>query len=175
MKQEVKLTVSRLNSRLLQVVRLITTTPGTPSEFHHTPPTTTSFSPTMWEQWEYLTNRNTRLFFLQLMLENEKCTCSSENHLTWEQEEAAHLSSPTGSPFQLVSAATCPPGASPVGSDLQTPAPHPDRNRLSGSDELLVWCHPLGSKSKADTNTVRMYSLTDYLTHILNTNKCISL
>lgn len=46
--------MSRLYSILLHVVMLITTTPGTPSECSQTPPTTTSFSPLTWAQWEYL-------------------------------------------------------------------------------------------------------------------------
>lgn len=48
------LTVSRLNSTLLPVVRLITTTPGTPSECSQTPPTASSFSPITWAECEYL-------------------------------------------------------------------------------------------------------------------------
>lgn len=49
-----KLTVSSLNSMLLYVLRLMMTTPGTPSECIQTPPTTISLSPNTCAQWEYL-------------------------------------------------------------------------------------------------------------------------
>lgn len=48
------LTVSKLTSTLTLVVRFITATPGTPSAWSQTPPTTTRFSPITWAEWEYL-------------------------------------------------------------------------------------------------------------------------
>lgn len=52
------LTVSKLTSTLTPVVRFITATPGTPSAWSQTPPTTTRFSPITWAEWEYLRFKN---------------------------------------------------------------------------------------------------------------------
>lgn len=140
MTQHSLLTVSKLTSTLTLVVRFITATPGTPSAWSQTPPTTTRFSPITWAEWEYLRFTNDHVNLHQTDHSIKSCTIKSNKIWTWRDSDTLvprldwHATSPSRSPWTWGSAGRHLLKEHLLGPGLQRSPVPVYRHKWSGSD-----------------------------------------